>query len=77
MCEHLHMYQYVAVCVCSCMRVSIYNKCLAVGGPIPLAPYLSVWIDACMREVSVTPRGSVQVGVDEYTLRQEFLCKTR
>lgn len=56
------------LCVCSCMHVSIYNKCLAVGGPILAAPHLSVWIDACMRDVSVTPRVSVQVGVDEYTL---------
>lgn len=57
-----------SACISMWLCVSIYNKCLAVGGPTLAAPHLSVWIDACMRDVSVTPRVSVQVGVDEYTL---------
>lgn len=42
-----------------------------------MAPHLYIWIDACMRDVSVIPWVSVQVGVDEYTLCESFLCKTR
>lgn len=43
--------------VCPCVHICIDNKCLAVGGTIVSAPYLYMWIDVCVRCVSVTPWG--------------------
>lgn len=70
---------HVSICgyVCPCAHLSIYDKCLAVGDTIPSAPYPNVWMDARMGDMSITPWVGVQVGVDEYTLCQWFLCKTR
>lgn len=58
------------LCVCSCVHISLYDECLAVGGTVLAAPHLYVWIGACVRDVSLTPWASVQVGVDECTLCQ-------